>query len=742
MTFLERLKFILSGKESQARILMAMNQVGQPVNTPANYENFAKKGYSKNVIVYTAISKITSACKGIKWEAYSKNRDGSKTEISESPLLELMSRPNPLQSTSDFMESVVGFKLIAGNSYIEANQPRTNKPPLELWPVRPDKMKIIPGANGLPVAYEFSFNGKVKRWPVDLVKMQSLILHWKSFNPLNDWYGLSPLEAAMLSLDQSNAGQIWNLATLQNSAIPSGVLQMKISDANPRGNLSDEQFKRLKAELEENYQGSKNTGRPMVLEGGLQWQSISLSPKEMDFLKGKEVTATDLVLAYGVPPELMGLGQKTFNNYKEARLAFYEETVLPMMDDIENMFNHWLAPSFGDNIYLSYDRDDIEALVYRREQKYTSLQGVNFLTQNEKRGAVGYESKPGLDFFVVGSQLIDEEGNILSGGMNETESGNTEQDTNTDEGGNEEDPQEDDNTQEENENSEESENEEAGKSWKSINLVSANEKRQTWYRQNRKRRQLADPFSSELNGEYKQLISKLASIANRLKGSDAKLIEYALQKEINDHKDEFSKIISKHIKKTFDIFGQMILREGKELGFAQEVKANLKFDDFVKRYIEKHTAEAVKSITNTNVKKMRSIIKEWTQEAITAGDTLPELSQFLEMEFEEISKSQAMRIARTEVSLASNNGTLEAAKSLNIPNLWKEWVTANDDRVRDGGPNNDEPDHGAMNGASVPIDEKFGVPPDTLMEGPGDNSAPAGQVINCRCVLAFRTREE
>ncbi len=219
---------------------------------------------------------------------------------------------------------------------------------------------------------------------------------------------------------------------------------------------------------------------------------------------------------------------------------------------------------------------------------------------------------------------------------------------------------------------------------------------------------------------------------------DAKLTEYALINVMSDFMPTMERTIQRHIKYTLQDFGGMVLGEGKSLGLIRESKANLRFDSYVKHYTEQRSGTAIKTITSTTTKQIRRIVGEWVQTAITDGDNNVELSKFLEAEFEELTPMQAMRIARTEVASASNNGSLEAVKSLQVPNMFKEWVTANDDRVREG--EHGGADHSAMNGAEVALDEKFGVPPDASMDGPGDSSAAPDQVINCRCVLVYRSK--
>ncbi len=720
MSILERIRRAFSSKDSEARIALSFQKVGKPVHTPANYEGFAKQGFSRNVVVYSAISKIAVACAGVKWDLYSK-KGRTLTELEEHPLLKLLERPNPMQSTSEFFESVVGFYKITGNSYIEAN--KTGKGVQELWPVRPDKMKVVPNARGYASQYIFSHGGITRTWDVDQINLTSPILHWKSFNPIDDWYGMSALQAAMLSLDQNNAGQRWNLALLQNSATPSGVLQMEQTQGNLRGSLTDEQHKKLKGQFDEWYAGPRNAGRPMILEGGLSWKAISLSPKDMDFVNSKTTSAIDLAIALGVPPEIMGLGEKTYANQKEARLAFWEDTNLPTLDGIRDALNYWLVPAFGEGLYLDYDKDDIEALQYRREQKYTSLANVKFLTINEKREAVGYEEIDDGDRLDDGSSATAPDSEI------------------EDQVNNEDDPSDDNSTEDDPVSSDQdTEDDDTEKSWKQINLLTPNEKRNSWRVQNRKRDRLAKGLDRELKQDFKDLSKDLQKIADDLKNADPKVIELAMLKKSHDDLGNFQKTLARHTRYTLELFGKNIFKEGKSLGLIREKKANLKFDQFVESYVKRNTATQVTAIGSTNQKTIQRIIKEWTHETITAGDSLPTLSKYLEAEFEDLTPGRARTIARTEVSLASNNGALEAAKSLQVPGLFKEWITADDDRVRDG--DGEDANHEAMSGVSIPLDDKFTVPPDADMEGPGDTNGGAGQVINCRCVLTFKQKGE
>jgi HK97 family phage portal protein len=216
------------------------------------------------------------------------------------------------------------------------------------------------------------------------------------FHPLNDHYGMSPLEAAAAAIDIHNASGAWNKALLDNSACPSGALVYSAKD----GQLTLEQFERLKAELEASFQGAKNVGRPLLLEGGLDWKAMAFSPKDMDFISAKHVAAREVALALGVPPMLLGIpGDNTYSNYAEANRSFWRQTILPLVMRTAKAISGWLGPAFdeGAELELRPDLNAIEALSTEREALWERVRVADFLTINEKRAAVGYEPVEGGD---------------------------------------------------------------------------------------------------------------------------------------------------------------------------------------------------------------------------------------------------------------------------------------------------------------------------------------------------------
>ncbi|WP_319410613.1 phage portal protein [uncultured Cohaesibacter sp.] len=372
----------LEGKASRTGALIAMHQTGRPRWTPRDYAALAMQGYARNPIVYRSIRMISEAAASASFYCLV---DGAR--LSEHPVLDLLRQPNPRQDAASWLENLYGHLLVSGNAYIEAVYGTSSLK--ELHCLRPDRMKVVPGPEGWPDAYDYTIGNKSVRFlQNDDASPLPPILHITLFHPHDDHYGLSPLEAAQVSLDVHNAAASWNKALLDNSARPSGALVYAASEA---GNLSEEQFERLKRELEEGYQGAMNAGRPLLLEGGLDWKSMSLSPRDMDFIDAKNSAAREIALAFGVPPMLLGIpGDNTYSNYAEANRAFWRQTVLPLASRCLQNLARWLSPAFNEAFDLRIDLDLVTALAGEREALWNRVGNASFLTENEKRMAVGY----------------------------------------------------------------------------------------------------------------------------------------------------------------------------------------------------------------------------------------------------------------------------------------------------------------------------------------------------------------
>ena len=289
------------------------------------------------------------------------------------------------------MERAAASLLLHGDAYLRLAVDSHDRP-AELHLLRPERVSVVCGEDGWPTAYLHRAGGQVTRVPMDDALGRRQVAHLKALNPTDDYYGMGCLEAACPAASVHNRASRWNKALLDNAARPSGALIYEPSDGS---SLSSEQFDRLRQELGEQFSGSANAGRPLLLDGGLKWQALGLSPADMDFVAVKEGAARDIALAFGVPPVLIGLpGDATYANAREAGRALYRQTILPMastmLEGLGAMLSDWLGP-----VRISVDTDEISELAEDRAKLWESVGAAEFLSRDEKREQLGFEMEKG-----------------------------------------------------------------------------------------------------------------------------------------------------------------------------------------------------------------------------------------------------------------------------------------------------------------------------------------------------------
>ena len=374
-------------------------------NRNDNFKAYANEGYRQNAIVFRCVNEIANGAASMGFKVF----DGDNL-LESHPLVSLLKRPNPLQAGVEYFQSLYSYLLLSGNSY--AVKSMVGSLPRELHLLRPDRMEVKPSSTSIPKGYCYKLNGKeVNYWEADPLTGESEIKHFKMWNPLDDYLGLSPLMAAAIDVDQHNMIAKHNIALLQNGARPSGAIIFKpTDDAGMQTMLSDGQRQQISEDLRNRFQGSHNAGRPVLLEGDFDWKEMGMSPKDMDFLDQKNLTARDIALCFGVPSQLVGIPDaQTYANVQEARLALYEETIVPLARRIESDLNEWLAPAYGDRIRIEYDIDSVPALTERRRRIYENVVAAvreGIITRNEARDRLGYEPISGGDDVYVGANLF------------------------------------------------------------------------------------------------------------------------------------------------------------------------------------------------------------------------------------------------------------------------------------------------------------------------------------------------
>jgi HK97 family phage portal protein len=407
MSILDDIKNVFKTKNKKIKQapLTVYNNVGYSTVKKDSYSDFADEGYQENVVVYKCVNEISNGASAIKFNVFDKD-----IKLDNHPILNLLERPNPLQAGNEFFKALYSYLLLSGNSYILRNI--GGQLIKELWLLRPDRVVIKPSNNLIPKSYCYKLSGKVvAEYDVDKETGMSDVKHFKMWNPLDDYYGLSPIRAASADIDQHNFAAKHNVNLLMNGARPSGAIIFRPRDeAGMSVQLTESQRQQLMTDLELRFQGSDNAGRAMLLEGDFDWKEMGLSPKDMDFLQLKNMSARDIAMCFGVPSQLVGIpDSQTYSNIQEARLALYEETIIPLMKRIESDLNEYLSPLYGENIRIKYDYDSIPAMAERRKRLYENVtiavrEGI--ISRNEARERLGMEPITGGDDVFIPANLF------------------------------------------------------------------------------------------------------------------------------------------------------------------------------------------------------------------------------------------------------------------------------------------------------------------------------------------------
>jgi len=367
-------------KSFAGHTVVSLSELREATWSGRGFASLVNQGFKRNPIVYRCVRLIAEAANRVPLVV----SDGGR-RVDEHPLLDLLERPNPHQSGGEMLEAVYAYLQTAGNAYLQAVM--SDGEVRGLYCLRPDRMKVVAGRDGWPAAYDYTAGGRTVRLSQEAAPVPG-VLHLALFDPIDDHYGMAPLEAAQTSLDIHNAAGAWNKALLDNAARPSGALVYSLG----AGNLTNEQFERLKEELEQGFSGAANAGRPMVLEGGLDWKTIALSPRDMDFIEARHAAARDIALAFGVPPMLLGIpGDNTYSNLAEANRALWRQTIVPLVRRVTDDLSGWLSPAFGD-ARLTADFDGVEALAEDRTALWARVGAADFLSDAEKREMLGVEA--------------------------------------------------------------------------------------------------------------------------------------------------------------------------------------------------------------------------------------------------------------------------------------------------------------------------------------------------------------
>lgn len=387
MSFLETL--VAAFKGESARVPLARGPASPWFfaesgggRAPFEYGSAVRRAYLENPVAQRAVRLVAE---GI---------GGAPLRPADPRLVSLVTETSAGQS---LLETLACHLLLHGNAYVQVLKDARGRP-VELFALRPERVSIVAGEDGWPAAFAYDVAGRRLTIPLLDEDAAPNVIHIRHFHPADDHYGAGCLAAADEAIATHNAASQWNRQLLENAARPSGALVYEAGEGNT---LTGDQFDRLKTELTQAYAGSGNAGRPMLLEGGLKWQAMAMTPADMDFATLKAAAARDVALAFGVPPMLLGLpGDATYANYREANRALWRLTLLPLASKILAGLCEGVSPWFPEAA-LAIDLDRVPALSEDRERLWAQVSAADFLADDEKRSLLGLAPKPASTLEVV-----------------------------------------------------------------------------------------------------------------------------------------------------------------------------------------------------------------------------------------------------------------------------------------------------------------------------------------------------
>ena len=674
-----------------------------------NTQKAVKEGYKASVYVYACIMKRARAVASVPWYVYRQNPDGTWEKEVNHPLEMLIDRPNPFMSRSDLMERLIINLDLTGNSLFKKVMVRGST--VELFPIGPEGITPVPDDTEFIKEYEYQVGGyqKIKFAPEE-------ILHAMYTDPSNVFWGLAPLQVAAKTVDTDTEAVNWNKIALQNRAVSDGTFTFD----QP---LTRDQWQEARQQIREQHQGSQNARAPWVLGGGAKWQSMSLSPVDMDFIEGRKMTREEICTVFDVPPPIVGILDKAnYSNMKEARRVFWLDTIIPLLENIKNILNRSINPEYGNGVEIDFDLSNVEALQENFNEKIEGAErlwkmGVPFNEINQ-RLELGFDEIEGGDVgFLPGSVLPTE----LATTTNPPR--NNQPPTQSDPPPTEVMP---DGDEEQNTLPKSKTSPMETKLLKKygFNLQTLDEKKAYWkaFEGNRSswytevQAQARDLFLDEgkrVSEAFRNASTPRQGLRTALKEIDVDVWEDFLLTNYEQIAEQFGREFTDGIKALRSYHKKDDIRDWDP------------WDYNIQTYLKTMAARKVTQITETTREEMRDMITLARDMSMTMDD----IAGAIMTKFEQYSDYRAFRIARTEVVAASNFGSYFAAlESSDIigGDMEKEWVDSDDSRVRDS--------HAAMDGERVPIDKRYS----NGMDYPGDMmNGQASEVIHCRCAQVY-----
>ena len=635
--------------------------------------------YAKSVLVYSAVKMRADNIIRPPLVAYQRKANGDKEALPRNhPLNDLMAKVNPFWTRGDLWRATSTYLDLWGSCFWTLTRSSPSSPPTEIWPVRPDRMRIIGSKAKYIQGFVYEWQGR--RVPL----LPEEVIWFRHFNPLDELSGFSPVAALRLSADMGIDALKYNRNVFKYGLMFGNVAIE--TESTPTDSDMEDFYKRLK----NRFAGPDNAFRPLVMGAGMKATNLGFSPREMEYVATLRWALEDVSRVFGIPkPMLADLENATYSNIQQAELIFWRNTIVPLLMFLQEELNEMLIPQFGPDLFVEFDLTDIEALqanineVSMRQREDIK---VGVLTINEVRAERNLKPLPWGDSFWVPLTMMPVTSNVAP----------------------------------------------LAPFGEAASLAAPRtiDLEPNGYR-------LYEP-PALTDGHLDRLaelhVRRLTRHEGRFK--EVQLALFDKQRRDVVRRLQASKTVGKQV--GGELFSasewrEVYIRTGAPLmvaaivdsaqGQIAEFGLGVSFDVMApesQAWIEKRVAFWANRVNDETA----GLLMQELSEAGAAGESIPQIQDRVEKVFEFNSKIRSERIARTEMQASTNRGSLEAYRQSKVVGM-KMWLATLDDRTRGH--------HADAHRQTVPIDADFLVGGESI-QAPGEGSPM--NVINCRCSLS------
>lgn len=382
-----------SGGSGRGMAFLDFLTPNEPLYPEPDFVNNADYGFDKNELVYACIMEKATSLPDAPFRVFGPDGQGESRE--NHPLRQLIEHPNPAMTEFELIELTSIFMDLAGIAFWEIVLDRADRP-IELWPLRPDLVRIFPKQNG---KHEYGYAlGNARIAPLG-----TNVMAFKMPNPMDPLLGQAPMRPANRAVALDNEATDFVKALLQNRAVPGAVIETEQA-------IDEAVTQRLTQKWVERF-GRNNRGRPAFLQKGMKVNTLGLDLGQLEFPDLRTISESRICMSFGVPPILVGakvgLDRSTFANYAEARRSLWEETLMPLQRRMEQVIVSKLLPMLEGprprRVVAKFDNTEVIALREsegRRWELATQALRAGGITVNQFCRYVGLPTQPAGDVYL------------------------------------------------------------------------------------------------------------------------------------------------------------------------------------------------------------------------------------------------------------------------------------------------------------------------------------------------------